>query len=561
MLSNLKIENIAIIESADLILDSGLNVLSGETGAGKSIIIDSISAVLGERTSKELIRTGAEKARVVAVFENISDSAKAILSELDIPENEDGSLLVSRVITRDGRNVCKINQIPVTVTMLKQLGKELISIHGQHDSQNLLNPDCHYKFLDMMGDYDELYIDYLKKYTSYSELYRRFKTLSDNEEEKEKRIEFLKHEIQEIEDANIKLGEYDELCELRDMYRNSEKVISGLSKALSILSDTDDSEGVVTTLFDVSKQLEHSAQHFEKLSNIHSEILDITYALSEKKDEIEDAIYECQFDPQKQQQTEERINLLYKLKGKYGETEEEILEYLEKAKTELNDLINMSNDRSEIINKLEHDKSLLLDAAEALCKARKHTASEFEVRVKHELEFLDMPNVEISTSFERCKLNPTGSDVIEFLISPNAGESLKPLAKIASGGELSRIMLAIQNVLSLRGNVSTMIFDEIDTGVSGSAAEKIAISLENVSKKFQVLCITHSAQVAAHADSHYLISKESHDEKTFTHVEKLDNFGRVSEIARIIGGVTVTELQRESAKEMLINSGKWKGIE
>ncbi len=561
MLSNLKIENIAIIESADIDLDSGLNVLSGETGAGKSIIIDSISAVLGERTSKELIRTGAEKAKVIALFENISDSAKNVLSELDVPINEDGSLLVSRVITRDGRNVCKVNQSPVTVTMLKQLGKELISINGQHDSQNLLNPECHYKFLDMMGDHDELYNDYLKKYVAYSELYRRFKTLSNNEEEKEKRIEFLKYEINEIEEADIKLGEYDELCELRDMFRNSEKVVGGLSKALAILSDTDDSTGVVNALFDASKQVEHSALHFEKLSSIHSELLDLTYALSEKKDEIENAIYECQFDPVRQQQVEERINLLYKLKGKYGETEEEILEYLEKSKTELNDLLTMSNDRSEIIEKLEHDKTLLLSAAEALSSARKHTASEFEVRVKHELEFLDMPNVELSTSFETCKLNPTGSDVIEFLISPNAGESLKPLAKIASGGELSRIMLAIQNVLSLRGNVSTMIFDEIDTGVSGSAAEKIAISLENVSKKFQVLCITHSSQVAAHADSHYQISKESHDEKTFTHVEKLNMEGRVSEISRIIGGVTVTDLQRESAKEMLINSGKWKGID
>lgn len=554
MLANLKIENIAIIESAAIDFESGLNVLSGETGAGKSIIIDSLSAVLGERTSKELIRTGTDKAKVVAVFTDIDDALTDLLLKMDLPTNDDNSLIVSRIINADGRNTCKVNQSPVTVSMLRQLGKELISIHGQHDNQNLLNPECHYKFLDSLGGHGSLYDDYLEKYTAYSNLYRRFKSMCDNEEEREKRIEFLKFEIQEIEDADIRIGEYDELCGKRDMYRNSEKVIGGLKDALAILSDSDENDGIVTALFDVSKAIEKSASHYDALTDISSEILDITYALSEKKDEIENALYDCEFDPKKQEEVEERLNLISKLKSKYGDNEEDILEYLENSKRELSDLQSFSADKSDIIARLEHDKTELLDVAERLSSARKHTASEFEVRVKHELAFLDMPSVELVTSFERCKLNPTGSDIIEFRISANVGEALKPLAKVASGGELSRIMLAIQNVLAGNDNVQTMIFDEIDTGVSGSAAEKIAISLGNVAKKRQVICITHSAQVAAYADNHFLISKSVSNGKTYTQVKKLTSDGRVDEIARIIGGVDVTKLQRDSAREMIDNA-------
>ena len=554
MLVSLKIENIAIIESAMIDFDSGLNVLSGETGAGKSIIIDSLSAVLGERTSKDLIRTGAQKAKVVAVFSDIPRTVKKLLQDMDLPVSDDNSLIVSRIINADGRNVCKVNQSPVTVSMLKQIGRELISIHGQHDSQNLLNPEYHYKFLDALGGYDDLYKKYLEQYTNYSNLYRRFKSMCNNEEEREKRIEFLKFEISEIEEANIKIGEFDDLSAKKELYRNSEKVVGSLKDALAMLSDSDDSMGVVTALFDVSKLLDKSAAHYDNISDIASSFLDLTYAISDKKNEIEQLIYDCEYDPAKQEEVEERLDYLYKLRSKYGESEEEILRYLENAKHELADLETLGSDRSEILEKLENDKTVLLATAEELSMARKHTASEFEVKVKHELSFLDMPNVELVTSFERCKLNPTGSDIIEFRISPNVGESLKPLAKIASGGELSRIMLAIQNVLAGKDNVQTMIFDEIDTGVSGSAAEKIAISLGNVSDSRQVICITHSAQVAAYATSHFLISKEVSDGKTYTRVEKLSDEGRINEIARIIGGVNVTDLQRESAREMIINA-------
>lgn len=551
MLENLRIENIAIIESATIDFGNGLNVMSGETGAGKSIIIDAISAIPGERTSKELIRTGTDKAQVTALFSDITPDVKKQLYHLGIPLSDDDTLHISRIISLDGRNSCKVNGSAVTVSMLKALGKDLISIHGQHDSQNLLNPEYHYKYLDALAQNENLYLDYLEKYSAYSNLYKKFKAMSQNEEEKEKRIEFLKHEIDEIESAGVRVGEYDELCEKRDLFRNSEKVIGGLKDALMILSDGDETTGVVNAMFDASKSVEKSAAHYEPAAKLSSEMMELTYQLEEKKNELERTLYELSFDPSKLAEIEERISFLFKLKGKYGESEEEILEYLENSKNELDTLINLNLSQDEIIAKLEKDKEILLDVAEKLSLSRKHAASEFEIHVKHELTFLDMPNVEISVNFERTKLNPTGSDNIEFLISPNPGEALKPLAKIASGGELSRIMLAIQNVLSKNNNVGTMIFDEIDTGVSGSAAEKIAKVLKNVGKKSQVICITHSAQVAAYADTHFVVEKKVQNEKTYTYVTPLDGDGRVEEVARIIGGVNITELQIKSAREMI----------
>lgn len=551
MLTNLRIENIAIIESATIDFGNGLNVMSGETGAGKSIIVDAISAILGERTSKELIRTGAEKAQVTALFEDITPNVTKLLYFLGIPVNDDKALHISRTISLDGRNSCKVNGCAVTVTMLKQLGKELISIHGQHDSQNLLNPECHYKYLDALADNEDLYNDYLEKYSAYSNLYKKFKALSQNEEEKQKRIEFLQYEINEIESAGVRIGEYDELCEKRELFRNSEKVIGGLKDALSILTDGDETTGVVNAMFDASKSVEKSAAHYEPALKLSQEMTELTYQLEEKKNEIEKTLYELSFDPEKLSEIEERISFLFKLKGKYGESEEEILEYLQNSKDELETLINLNLSQDEIIAKLEKDKEILLEAADKLSLSRKHAASEFEIHVKHELTFLDMPNVKISVNFERTKLNTTGSDNIEFLISPNPGEELKPLAKIASGGELSRIMLAIQNVLSANDNVGTMIFDEIDTGVSGSAAEKIAKVLKSVGTKGQVICITHSAQVASYADNHFVVEKKVQNEKTYTYVTPLDRDGRINEVARIIGGVNITELQIKSATEMI----------
>lgn len=556
MLRSLQIQNIAIIEAADISFASGLNVLSGETGAGKSIMIDAISAVLGERTSKDLIRTGEPSAKVTAIFEQLDEDVLSCLDELGLERPEDDCLLISRTINLDGRNSCKVNGTTVTVGMLKTLGKTLISIHGQHDSQNLLNPDYHYKYLDALGNLESLHETYLEQYTGYASLYRQYRQLNMNDEERSRRIDFLKFEIQEIESAEIQPGEYDKLLERRAVIRNSEKILAQLNAALAALSDRDDFSGATTLVFDAARNVSEAAKHYSGLDTLSSDLSELSYNLQSAREEIQTALYDCAFDPQEQSIVEDRLNILHNLMNKYGNSEEIILECLEAKKTELAQLEETGSNRDELELQLEKRKEVLLKTADQLSLARKHAASEFEVRIKHELNFLDMPHVELSTQFERCKLNPVGSDKIEFLIAPNPGEALKPLSKIASGGELSRIMLAIQNVLSNKGNVDTIIFDEIDTGVSGSAAEKIAIKLHSVAKHHQVLCITHSAQVAAYADEHYKIQKEVEDGKTFTRVELLDEHGRVEELARILGGVHITDLQRASARELMEQAKK-----
>ncbi len=551
MLSELNIQNIAVIESADIGFGPGLNVLSGETGAGKSIIVDALSAVLGERTSRELIRTGADSAQVSAVFTDISPDVEDLLAGLDLPPAENGTLLVSRTIFAEGRNNCRVNGTPVTVAMLKQLGQSLISIHGQHDSQSLLDPEVHYRFLDEMGDYDPLLQTYREHYEEFVTLYRRYKQLSTDEDALLRRIDFLKFEIAEMEAANIRVGEYDELMDRRTFFRNSEKILKGLNQAIAALSDGEEESGAVTLAFDALSDLKTAAQHLPEVREAEQQLTDAAYALQGVRDALGDALYACQYDPAEQSVVEDRIDVLNKLRSRFGPTEEDILARLEEERAELKSIEVSDEDRKQLEAVLEEKKNILLEDAAALTDARQKTARQFEARVSEELKFLNMPYVELGTSFERCKLNPNGADVIEFLISPNPGEALKPLSKIASGGELSRIMLAIQNVLSKGGNVGTMIFDEIDTGVSGSAAERIAKKLQEVSRDRQVLCITHSPQVAAYADAHYLIDKKVEGGKTYTGVKLLDRAGREGEIARIIGGETVSELQLQNAAEML----------
>ena len=566
MLSELNIQNIAVIESADISFEPGFNVLSGETGAGKSIIVDALSAVLGERTSRELIRTGADSARVSAVFTGLPSEVDDLLKDMDLEPTDGGELLVTRTIFAEGRNQCRIGGTPATVAMLKRIGQSLISIHGQHDSQDLLNPEVHYRYLDAMGDYGALIDTYREHYEEFTGLYRRYKQLSTDEDALLRRIDFLKFEIGEIEAANIRVGEYDELMDRRTFFRNSEKIVKGINNAIAALSDGDDQSGAVSLAFDALSDLKGGAvslafdalsdlkapaQHMEEARDIETQLTDAAYALQGVRDALHEALYSCAYDPSEQDEVEERIAELNKLRSRFGNTEEEILQRLAEEKAELQSIEVSDADRKKLEEVLEQKKTVLLADAEALSNARKETAKSFEERVKGELEFLNMPYVELETSFERCKLNPTGADVIEFLISPNPGEALKPLSKIASGGELSRIMLAIQNVLSKGGNVGTMIFDEIDTGVSGSAAERIARKLQEVSRDRQVLCITHSPQVAAFADAHYLIEKTVESGKTYTRVTPLDRQGREAEIARIIGGEQVSELQLRNAAEML----------
>ncbi len=551
MLSELNIQNIAVIESADISFADGFNVLSGETGAGKSIIVDSLSAVLGERTSRELIRTGADSARVSALFTGLPKEVYDLLEELGLDRADGEDLSVSRTIFAEGRNNCRINGAPVSVAMLKRLGSLLISIHGQHDSQTLLDPEAHYRYLDEMGDYGDLLKTYREHYDEFVTLYRRYKQLSTDEETLLRRIDFLKFEILQIEAANVRVGEYEELMERRTFFRDSEKIIKGLDRAVQALTDGEETSGAVSLAFDALSDLKVPAMHLDDVETARTQLSDAAYALQSVRDTLKDALDACQYDPAEQDLVEDRIAELNKLRSRFGATEEEILKKLEEEKAELKSIEVSDADRKELETVLEEKKNVLLEDANALTAARKETATAFEQAVKRELEFLNMPHVELGTSFERCKLSPAGADVIEFLISPNPGEALKPLSKIASGGELARIMLAIQNVLSKDGNVGTMIFDEIDTGVSGSAAERIARKLQEVSKDRQVLCITHSPQVAAFADAHFLIEKSVENGKTYTRVTPLDRSGREAEIARIIGGEQVSELQLQNAAEML----------
>ncbi len=551
MLSELNIQNIAVIESADLSFENGFNVLSGETGAGKSIIIDALSAVLGERTSRELIRTGADHAGVSAVFTDLPPEVDGLLAEMGLPPLEGGELAVSRTLYAEGRNNCRLNGAPVSVAMLKRLGTLLISIHGQHDSQALLDPETHFRFLDEMGDHDELLATYREHYEEFVKLYRKYKQLSTDEESLLRRIDFLKFEIAEIEAADIRVGEYDELLDRRTFFRDSEKILKGLNNALQALKDGEESNGAVSLAFDALSDLKVPAMHLDEVETARAQLTDAAFALQSVRDTLDNALYSAQYDPAEQDRVEGRIAQLNKLRSRFGATEEEILQKLEDEREELRNIEVSDADRKELEAVLEQKKTVLLSDADALTNARRETARVFEQAVKQELEFLNMPHVELGTSFDRCKLNPNGADVIEFLISPNPGEDLKPLSKIASGGELARIMLAIQNVLSKGGNVGTMIFDEIDTGVSGSAAERIARKLQEVSRDRQVLCITHSPQVAAYADAHYLIEKNVEGGKTYTRVTPLDRAGREAEIARIIGGEQVSELQLRNAAEML----------
>lgn len=554
MLANLKIENIAIIESASIDFINGLNVMSGETGAGKSIILDSLGAVLGERTSKELVRTGEQNAKVSALFFDISQKVINTLNELEIETEDDNSLLIQRSINLDGKNVCRINGNPVTVSMLKEVGKQLINIHGQHDSQDLLNSERHYLFIDALANNEKLILEYASAYNNLKQIKAQLNSLSINEEEKARRIDILKFQINELEQADIKICEKEDLLSKKEVYQNSEKIMNYLHTSYDALNGSQDQSGATSMVSFAADSLNRASSYFAKLKEIADSIKDISYNLEEYTNDIRDMLYDFEYDQSDINQVEERLDILYKLSLKYGSTEEEMLAYLSKSKEEL-DSIAFSEERIEklkaqLINAQLNTQKL----AEILSEVRRSTAKAFEKQVKEELAFLDMPSVEFIVKQDKVELSEKGIDEIEFLISANIGEPAKPLAKIASGGELSRIMLAIKNVLSEKDDIATLIFDEIDTGVSGRAAQKIAQKLSQVSRGRQVICVTHSAQIAAYAQNHLLIEKEVDNNKTYTKVKSLDIDDRKMELARIIGGLTITKLQLDNAEEMLRSS-------
>lgn len=556
MLKTLNIENIAVIEKAQIEFNNGLNVLTGETGAGKSIVVDSINAILGERTSRELVRHGADFAFVSALFEDVSDNVKNKLDELGYSAEEDGSLLLTRKITEAGKSVCKINGSSATVSILKEVGQLLVNIHGQHDSQSLLNPDLHYQFVDMMSDNDEAITDYKDSFHKLLSVRRRLKALTDDEENKDRVLELLEYQIKELEDADIQPNEKTELLKKKRRIESSEAMLLALNNAGVALGGNDEFDGASTLVSSAAKSFSSVSSLSDGAEKILSVLNDISEEIEEIKDLIHSEIASFDFDENEREQVEERLDLLYKLSLKYGNTEEEMLSFLENAKEKRNAVL--FND--EELEKLTVQYDALLDEvmkkAEKLSEFRKKTAEAFEENVRNQLAFLDMPKIKFVVHFEKGNLSSNGFDKIEFLISTNPGEPAKPLAKIASGGELSRIMLAIKNVIVHNDTIGTLIFDEIDTGVSGRASRKIGLKLKAVSEGTQVITVTHSAQIASAADAHFLIQKDFDNDRTYTKISSLDFEGRKKELARIMGGLNITDALLKSAEEMLLSDSE-----
>lgn len=549
MLSNLQIENIAVIKSASIDFENGFNVMTGETGAGKSIVIDSLNAILGERTSRELIRSGADSASVCAEFQNVGDNVKNELEKLGI--EKDDTLIVSRKLTPDGKNVCRINGMPATVSMLKALGVQLVNIHGQLDNQSLLSPETHCSFIDKLAGSGRELNEFKELYSLYIKKENELKSLNTDVNEKNRRLDILNYQIEEIQKADIRPGEKDELIEKLGFLRNAEKVLDLLHTAYAALNGDGEMPGAADIAADAASKLLSAADYSSDFTETANGVNDAAMNLSAYTEELRDKIYSLDYDPNETERAEERLDVIYRLSQKYGDSEEDILAYLENAEKE-RDALSFSDERAEQL-RAETEKAYneALAAAKKLSEIRIEAGKKFSADVERELAFLDMPSVKFIVNDSVGGLYENGIDNIEFLLSANAGEEPKPLSKIASGGELSRIMLAIKCVLSELDDIDTLIFDEIDSGVSGRAALKIAAKMKELSKTHQVICVTHLAQIAAFADEHKLISKEEKDGRTYTCIASLDYNGRKYELARIMAGLTVTQSILNSAEELL----------
>lgn len=551
MLSSLIIENVAVIERAEIFFNSGLNILTGETGAGKSIVIDSINAILGERTSKDIVRSGCEKAKITAFFEELSDEVINSLRSYDI-DIDDGSLLITRIISTDGKGSCKINGYPVTVSILRDIGRGLISICGQHDSQYLLQKEQHITFIDKIADCDELLDDYRETYSQLKQANKKLRALNKNEDEKERRIEFLKYQIDEISDAGIQPGEYDSLLAEKKRILAKEKISKSLASAELIINGDDNYSGIKSSLYDLSQLLDEIGEYSKDLKECSSSIKELIYVIEDASDSVSSLLYQSDSFEGDINAIELRLDKLYRIMKKYGSTETEVIDYLDKITEEYNTIVFSDELCEKLLDEIAMLEDELFKRGCYLSDSRKNAAIVFEKRVCEELRFLDMPDAVFTVDFKDANAMENGMDEVEFLFSANSGQEPRPLQKIASGGELSRVMLAIRCVLSEYDSLSTMIFDEIDTGVSGRAAHKIAYKMSYLSKNKQVLCVTHLAQIAAYADNHLYIEKTSDNGKTYTNVKLLGFEDRVREIARIMGGDIITEKTLDSAKELLM---------
>lgn len=554
MLTTLYIENIAVIEKTSIDFSQGLNVLTGETGAGKSIIIDSINAIMGQRTSKELVRTGAKTALVTAQFDDVNNTVKAKLKELGYDNEDDDTLILQRSISAAGKSTCKINARPASVTVLKEVAKNLINIHGQHESYELFSPDTHIDYIDSFGELNSELDDYREKYKKYKALKKQLNEANSDESARLHEIDLLTYQTTELFNAYVQPDEIEQLENERIVLMNSEKIFTLLNDARELLDGDERTAGGVESVESAMNYIQRAASLNGEYESISESITDVYYNLRDCIEAISDAADSVESDPQRLEEIDERLDLLNRLTRKYGCECNELPSLAEKMQTRLEELLSYDKNRDQLEADYKEAENNALVAAQKLSEIRKKTAKVFSERVREEMSFLNMPNVQIVTQFENTDFYEKGTDKIEFLISANPGEPPRPVAKIASGGELSRMMLAIKTVLASTDDIDTLIFDEVDTGISGSAAQKVGMKLKEVSKSSQVLCVTHQAQLAALADAHYLISKQVEDGRTFTQVKLLDFDGRKHELARIIGGVSITDAALAHAESMLKES-------
>ena len=555
MLHLLHIENIAVIEEADIAFSSGFNALTGETGAGKSIVIDAMGAVLGQRTSRDLIRTGAAKAFVSAVFTCLP--SLPALADLSLAP-EEVELLLQREIYADGKNACRINGKPVTVAQLRQIGNQLLNIHGQHDGQQLLDEEQHGAYLDRYGHVEGYLETYGACFAAMEETRRKIRSLQMDEAEKARRVDSLQFQINELERADLKPGEEEALQQRRMLLRNSEKFMSAIQGALWSLSGGDEGGGAVSLLREAEDSLagargldEQFSQLHQRLTALHSEAYDVAETLRDMESAFD-------FSPQELDALESRADQLYRLKKKYGSTVEEMLEYLDQCRSELDRITFAADTVERLQRELQTEYAQVMKAAQLLSGARKAAAKDLELRVQDELRQLDMPRARFSICFAEKEPAADGIDEVRFLMSANMGEELKPIQKVASGGELARIMLALKNVLAENETIGTLVFDEVDTGVSGRAAQKVAEKLAQVSRVKQVLCVTHLPQLAAMADVHFSVEKGEREGRTYTSVEELNREQRCRELARLTGGAHITAAMLAGAEELIASAEQYK---
>ena len=552
MLSLLHIENIALIQSADIRFEPGFNVLTGETGAGKSIVIDSIGAVLGERTSRELIRTGAKSALVTAVFTQVPPLPW--LEENGFPTGEE-ELLLQRELQGDGRNVCRIDGKLVTVAQLRELGRQLLNIHGQHDGQQLLDPASHLGYLDQFGGCQPLLESYQEAYRKWHDIRREMDKLQMDEAERSRRVDTLNYQIQELERAQLKAGEDEELSARRTLLRSAGRLMEAVQSAEFALSGDEDRDGACSLIAQAEGEVQGVSSISPELSELSEKLTALRCAADDAADTLRDLSRSFDFSPGELDQVEERLDLLYRLRKKYGPTVEDMLAYLDRCRKELDQIQYADDTLARLEKELSKARKEAARRGEALSQARREAAGALQARVQEELRQLDMPKVQFQTEFTpkggEAGMDETGLDEVQFLMSANLGEALKPIQKVASGGELARIMLALKNVLAEGDQIGTLVFDEVDTGVSGRAAQKVAEKMAQVARGKQVLCVTHLPQIAAMADTHFSVQKGEREGRTYTRLERLDRSQRREELARLIGGASITPSLLESAEELL----------